>query len=68
MAMRLELRCGCVIAFREDADIVCGTHGRQRVARTLGAPKPRFRGVCTGPYATPEDLSPSIRPLVGKDA
>ena len=56
MKGQLLLRCGCTIAFRENEQIVCGVHGPQGVARVIGMPKPRIRGVASGPLVETCDL------------
>lgn len=68
MKARLLLHCDCEIAFREDAEILCPTHGKQRVVRTIGMPKPRIRGTATGPLVKTEDLSAWTGRLVGSES
>lgn len=60
---RLLLRCGCVIQFRDGDAPICAEHGNQVIVRVLGMPKPRIRGVATGPLVRTEDLGPSTRRL-----
>lgn len=52
----LILRCGCEVRWEEDALPLCPTHGQQAVASTRHMPKPRFRGVATGPHVQTMDL------------
>ncbi len=58
--MRLALRCGCVVQFREGGTPLCGIHGVQSVVRVLDAPAPRFTGSVTGPHATTTDVAPYV--------
>lgn len=55
----LVLRCGCTVRFEEDAVTLCPTHGVQGVARVVGMPPPRIRGVATGPHVETMDLPAS---------
>lgn len=64
--MQLELRCGCVVAFTESAPI-CPAHGPQGVARTVGVPPPRIKGVAMGPHVTTCDLAPFSGRIVGSE-
>lgn len=63
--MRLELKCGDVIDWTEGATVRCPVHGAQPVARVIGAPPPRIRGVASGPHVETCDLGPSSTRLVG---
>lgn len=66
MAMRLLLRCGCEIAYREN-DHLCPAHGKQQIVRALGVPPPRIVGVATGPHVIPRDLPPWRGQIVGSE-
>lgn len=63
----LLLRCGCTVTFRENALVICPTHGSQSVVRAVNFPPPRIRGVATGPHVRTEDLAPSFRRLAGSE-
>lgn len=63
----LILRCGCEVPFEEDAQVRCPTHGTQAVAATRHMPKPRFRGVATGPHVQTMDLAPWAGVLTGQE-
>lgn len=63
----LILRCGCEVRWKEDALPCCPTHGQQGVASTRHMPKPRFRGVATGPHVTTMDLAPWTGVLTGQE-
>ena len=56
MTTSLLLACGCQVRFVDNEPPSCSSHGPQRVVRTIGMPKPRFRGVATGPHVKTEDL------------
>ena len=60
MRPSLLLRCGCVVRFEDGAAPLCGRHGPQGVARTVGMPAPRIRGVAAGPHVETMDL-PAFR-------
>lgn len=66
--MQLELRCGHVIDWHEGMTPLCPVHGEQGVARTIGAPAPKFRGVCSGPHATSVDLPAFTGRIIGSEA
>lgn len=57
---QLLLQCGCQVPFVDGKKPACVTHGPQRVVRTVGMPKPTFRGHVTGPRAQRMDL-PAFR-------
>jgi hypothetical protein len=63
----LLLRCGCEVAFRENAVPLCPRHGTQAIARTLRMPAPRIRGTATGPHVTPMDLPAWTGRLAGNE-
>jgi hypothetical protein len=63
----LLLRCGCEISFVEGESPVCPTHGNRSVVRVLRMPKPRFRGVASGPCVRSEDLAPFVGRIPGMD-
>lgn len=65
---RLLLACGCDVSFVDGKPPACPTHGRQRVIRTVGMPKPTFRGHVRGPRAQPMDLTPFKGPLVESES
>ena len=65
--MKLELRCGDVIQWTEGMEPICPVHGPQGVARTIGAPAPRFRGTATGPHCQTVDLAPFTGRIAGSD-
>lgn len=65
--MKLALRCGCVVDFTE-SDPLCPVHGRQGVARVIGVPPPRIRGVATGPHVQTTDLPAFSGRIVGSEA
>ena len=68
MSAHLLLRCGCVIDFRENAEMLCPAHGKQAVARTVGMPKPRIRGLASGPLVETCDLPAWTGRIVGSEA
>lgn len=57
MSVRLTFACGHGQAWSDGQEPRCEQCGERRVSRVT-APAPRFRGVCTGPSATREDLGP----------
>lgn len=63
----LLLKCGCRITFEDDQAPVCPVHGNQPIARVLNIPKPRIRGVASGPLVKTEDLAPSRTRLAGSE-
>lgn len=63
----LLLRCGCEIRFHDGDAPLCPRHGNQAVSRVLRMPKPRFRGVATGPCVKTEDLPAFVGRLVGTE-
>lgn len=65
--MKLELRCGDVITWIEGHEVICPLHGPQGVARTIGAPPPRIRGVASGPHVQTMDLAPFTGRIVGSE-
>lgn len=65
--MRMSLRCGCEISYREAAQ-VCPEHGKQAVVRVLGVPPPRIRGVAKGPHVETCDLPPHRGVIIGSEA
>lgn len=65
--MKLELRCGDVIVWVDGTVPICPVHGPQGVARTLGVPAPRFRGVARGPHVETVDLPAHRGRLVGSE-
>lgn len=67
MEPRLILACGCDVPYRDGETPVCG-HGPQRVVRTVHMPKPRIRGVATGPCVQTMDLAPSVSRFAGSEA
>lgn len=68
MTARLLLACGCETRFVEGVPPACGTHGPQRVIRTVGMPKPRFTGACKGPHAKTTDVAPFVGKLVESES
>lgn len=52
----LELACGCSIRFHDGEDVICPTHGVQRVVQTRHIGAPRIRGAATGPHVSTQDL------------
>lgn len=62
----LALRCGCEIRFVDGELPLCPRHGLQAVARVLRMPKPRIRGVASGPLVKSEDLPAWTGSLRGK--
>jgi hypothetical protein len=64
----LILACGCEVPYVDGETPQCGTHGIQRVVRTVRMPKPRIRGVATGPLVRTEDLPAFTGRLVGSDS
>jgi hypothetical protein len=63
--MQLQLRCGDIIEWRDGTAPICPVHGEQGVARTIGVPPPRIRGVATGPHVTTVDLGAFSGRLAG---
>lgn len=65
MAPALWLRCGCEVPFDATSDSapVCPVHGNQSVRRVLRMPKPRIRGVASGPVVQTVALPPLTAPL-----
>jgi hypothetical protein len=59
----LLLRCGCRVAFEDGSWPICPRHGNQPIARVLHMPKPRIRGVATGPLVKTEDLPAHVGKL-----
>ena len=65
--MELLLRCGCRVPFQESADVLCPRHGPQGVARALGVPPPRIRGVASGPHVQMMDLPAFTGRIAGSE-
>lgn len=69
----LLLRCGCEVPFDSKATFaadyapICPTHGNQVVQRVLRMPKPRIRGVASGPCVQTEDLPAFVGRIVGSE-
>lgn len=64
----LLLACGCKVRFVDGEPPSCGSHGPQRVVRTLNMPRPRFRGVATGPHVQTMDLPASRARIVESES
>lgn len=67
MTPGLILACGCEVPFVEKETPSCATHGAGRVVRTVQMPKPRIRGVASGPIVQTMDLTPFTGRLVGEE-
>lgn len=65
---RLLLRCGCTVLFKDGAKPICPVHGVQVIARVLGMPAPRIRGVAKGPHVTTMDLPAFSGRITGTEA
>jgi hypothetical protein len=64
----LLLRCGCTVPFDVKGSApVCAAHGNQPVVRVLGMPKPRIRGMASGPCVQTVDLPPFVGRLAGNE-
>jgi hypothetical protein len=63
----LLLRCGCEVAYQENATPLCPRHGPQGVARTLRMPPPRIRGVASGPHVETVDIGAWTGRLAGSE-
>lgn len=59
----LVLKCGCEVLFVDGEMPQCAEHGVQSVSRVVRMPRPRFKGVATGPCVTTTDLPPYVGPL-----
>ena len=68
MTPGLLLRCGCVVAYVEGETPVCDEHGRRGVARAVNMPKPRIRGMASGPLVRTMDLEPFVGRIAGSAA
>lgn len=69
MSITVRFVCGhaATVGLSQVVDPVCPSCGETRVART-SAPPPRFRGMCSGPYAETAAVDPAVVNLAPKGA